>query len=297
MDIALLTRGPGLYSSQRLYRACLDRGHHTRLLDYSRCSLVLGEARPQIYYLDQPLEVPQGIIPRIGATLTSEGAALIRHFEGMKVATTTPSRALVQARDKLHSLQILARRGVAVPVTVFAEPEADLSLVAGQVGGFPCIVKPLESTHGIGIRLVHSLDELWQVLRGVFSLGQPVLVQEFIAEAKGEDVRVFIVDGEVVGAMKRVAKMGDFRSNLHQGGMAFHVRLTDIGEALAIAAARVLGLGVAGVDILESNRGPLVLEINASPGLEGIEKVTGQDIAGRIVAYLEKRIEEKDEEE
>jgi len=297
MDIALLTRGPGLYSSQRLYRACLDRGHQTRLLDYSRCSLVLGEARPQIYYLDQPLEVPQGIIPRIGATLTSEGAALIRHFEGMKVATTTPSRALVQARDKLHSLQILARRGVAVPVTVFAEPEADLSLVAGQVGGFPCIVKPLESTHGIGIRLVHSLDELWQVLRGVFSLGQPVLVQEFIAEAKGEDVRVFIVDGEVVGAMKRVAKSGDFRSNLHQGGMAYHVRLTDVGEALAIAAARVLGLGVAGVDILESNRGPLVLEINASPGLEGIEKVTGQDIAGRIVAYLEKRIEEKDEEE
>jgi ribosomal protein S6--L-glutamate ligase len=297
MDIALLTRGPGLYSSQRLYRACLARGHQARLLDYTRCSLVLGETRPQIYYLDRPLEIPQGIIPRIGATLTSEGAALIRHFEGMKVATTTPSRALVQARDKLHSLQILARRGVAVPVTVFAEPAADLRLVAGQVGGFPCIVKPLESTHGIGIRLIHSLDELKQVLQGVFSLGQPVLVQEFIEEAKGEDVRVFVVDGEVVGAMKRVAKSGDFRSNLHQGGVAYNVRLTELGEALAIAASQVLGLGVAGVDILESKRGPLVLEINASPGLEGIEKVTGQDIAGRIVEYLEKRIEEKIEEE
>lgn len=297
MDIALLTRGPGLYSSQRLYQACLDRGHKTRLLDYSRCSLVLGGAKkPEIFYQDRRLEIPQGIIPRIGATLTSEGAALIRHFEGMQVATTTPSRALVQARDKLHSLQRLVRKGVAVPVTIFAEPEADLRVIAEQVGGFPCIVKPVESTHGLGIQLIHSLAELGLALQRVFSLGEPVLVQEFIAEAKGEDVRVFVVDGQVVGAMKRVARSGDFRSNLHQGGVAYHVRLTDIGEAVALAAARALGLGVAGVDILESDRGPLVLEVNASPGLEGIEKVTGKDIAGKIVAYLEKCIARREEE-
>jgi ribosomal protein S6--L-glutamate ligase len=297
MDLALLTRGPGLYSSQSLYRACVNRGHKTKIIDYSRCSLLLAKGGAEIYYQDKKLEIPDGIIPRIGATLTQEGAALIRHFEGMGVPTTTPSAALVQARDKLFSLQRLARKGVAVPVTVFAEPAADLELVATQVHGFPCIVKPLESTHGMGIRLVLSLSELKSALHSVFLSGQPVLIQEFIAEANGEDVRVFVVDGKVEGAMKRVARSGEFRSNLHQGGVAYHARLTSLGEAVAIRAAKCLGLGVAGVDILESDRGPLVLEINASPGLEGIEKVTKQDIAGTIVSYLERKIAQGWEEE
>lgn len=248
----------------------------------------------QIYYQDRKLPPPRGIIPRIGATFTQEGAALIRHFEGMGVPSTTPSVALVRARDKLHGLQMLARAGVEVPVTVFAEPNADLRLVAEQVGGFPCIVKPLESTHGLGIQLVHSLDDMRRVLYDVFLEGRPVIIQEFIQEAKGADIRVFVVDGQVVGAMKRVAREGEFRSNLHQGGVGYKVRLTPLGEEIALDAARALGLGVAGVDMLESDRGPLVLEINASPGLEGIEKVTGEDIAARIVRYLIKLIEEKE---
>lgn len=291
MELALLTRGPGLYSSQSLYRACIQRGHQTRIIDYGRCSLLLGDGDSRIYFRDQMLQVPQGIIPRIGATLTGEGAALIRHFEGMGVVTTTPSQALVQARNKWHCLQRLASKGMAIPRTILAEPEADLSIVIEEVHGFPCVVKPMESTHGIGVQLVHALPELRMALQGIFNMGQPALIQEFVSEARGEDVRVFIVDGEVAGAMKRVAQDGEFRSNLHQGGMAYHVRLTGLGEEIAIQAAQVMGLGVAGVDILESERGPLVLEINASPGLEGIEKVTGRDIAGQIVSYLEKLID------
>jgi ribosomal protein S6--L-glutamate ligase len=294
MEIALLTRGPGLYSSQSLYRACLREGVQPRIIDYSRCSLLLDGQGARIFYQDRRLAPPRGIIPRIGATFTQEGAALIRHFEGMGVPSTTPSAALVRARDKLHGLQILARSGVEVPVTVFAEPHADLRLIAEQVHGFPCIIKPLESTHGMGIRLVHTLEEMHRVLFDVFLEGKPVLIQEFIKEADGADIRVFVVDGQVAGAMKRVAKEGDFRSNLHQGGVAYRARLTPLGERIAIEAACSLGLGVAGVDMLESDRGPLVLEINASPGLEGIEKVTGEDIAARIVRYLVKLIEEKE---
>lgn len=296
MEIAILTRGPGLYSTQSLYKACHEQGHKPVLIDYSRCSLILGHDGAKIFYQDKQLLIPDGIIPRIGATFTQEGAALIRHFEWLKVPTTLPSRALVQARDKLHSLQRLTKKGIDVPVTVMAEPGADLRLIEEQVGGFPCIVKALESTHGLGVRLVQNHMELKECIDHA-TREEPFFVQEFIAESKGEDVRVFVVDGQVVGAMKRVAKAGEFRSNLHQGGVAYNARLTPLGEAVAIRAAATLGLGVAGVDILESDRGPLVLEINASPGLEGIQKVTGQDISGHIVRYMDKLIQEFDEEE
>ncbi|MCF8236856.1 MAG: RimK family alpha-L-glutamate ligase [Saprospiraceae bacterium] len=296
MEIAILTRGPGLYSTQSLYKACIAQGHIPVLVDYSRCSLLLGKEGAQIFYQDKQLHIPDGIIPRIGATFTQEGAALIRHFEWLKVPATLPSRALVQARDKLHSLQRLTKKGIDVPVTVMAEPGANIRLIEEQVGGFPCIVKALESTHGLGVKLVHTHQELKQVLE-TMTREEPYFVQEFIAESKGEDVRVLVVDGQVVGAMKRVAREGEFRSNLHQGGVAYNAKLTPLGEAVAIRAASALGLGVAGVDILESNRGPLVLEINASPGLEGIQKVTGQNIAGHIVRYMERLILEKDEEE
>ncbi len=296
MEIAILTRGPGLYSTQSLYKACIEQGHTPVLVDYSRCSLLLDQEGAQIFYQDRLLRIPDGIIPRIGATFTQEGAALIRHFEWLKVPATLPSRALVQARDKLHSLQRLTKKGIDVPVTVMAEPGADIRLIEEQVGGFPCIVKTLESTHGLGVKLVHTHQELKHVLEST-PRDEPYFVQEFIAESRGEDVRVLVVDGHVVGAMKRVAKAGEFRSNLHQGGVAYNARLTPLGEAVAIQAAAALGLGVAGVDILESNRGPLVLEINASPGLEGIQKVTGQNIAGHIVRYMERLILEQDEEE
>lgn len=290
MDIALLTRGPGLYSSQSLYRAGVRMGHHVRLVDYTRCSLLLGKAGMEISLDGQRLDLPHGIIPRIGATLTQQGAALIRHFEGMRVPTTTHSEGLLKARDKLHSLQLLALQGVPVPSSIFADGEADIAWIADQVGGFPCIVKPLESTHGMGVRLVESVEALKRHLHGAFPFDQPLLVQEFIAESRGEDVRVFIVDGEVVGCMRRVARVGEFRSNLHQGGMGYPAELTPAIEAVALQAARTLGLGVAGVDLLESARGPLVLEVNASPGLEGIEGVTGVDIAGHIIAYLERQV-------
>ena len=266
------------------------------MVDYSRCSLLLGQDGAQIYYQDRLLRIPDGIIPRIGATFTQEGAALIRHFEWLKVPTTLPSRALVHARDKLHSLQRLSKRGIDVPVTVMAEPGSDLRILEEQVGGFPCVLKTLESTHGHGVKLVNSHKELKNSLLA-YSREEPFFVQEFISESKGEDVRVLVVDGRVIGAMKRVAQPGEFRSNLHQGGTAYNARLTPLGEEVAIRAAKTLGLGVAGVDILESERGPLVLEINASPGLEGIEKVTGKDIAGSIVQYIGGLILSKQEEE
>ena len=290
MEIALLTRGPALYSSRSLHRACLVRGHKIRIVDYGRCNLVLGGTQGEVFFRDRPLQVPDGIIPRIGAAMTHEGAALIRHFEGLGVASTISADSLTKARDKLMALQVLSRWGVSVPTTVFAGPTADLELVIRQVGGLPCVVKQIESTHGIGVHLVRTIEEMQVLLAESHRAGRTMLVQEFIREARGEDVRVFVVDGRIEGAMKRVAREGDFRSNLHQGGVAYKARLTDLGEALALRAAACMGLGVAGVDILESDRGPLVLEINASPGLEGIEKVTGSDIAGRIVEFLERRV-------
>lgn len=292
MEIALLTRGPSLYSSRSLYKACVARGHTTRIVDYGRCNLVLGGVAGEVYHKDRVLPVPDGIIPRIGSAMTHEGAALIRHFEGLQVSTTTTSMSLIKARDKLMALQELTRWGISVPLTVFAGSNASMEDTIRQVGGFPCVVKQIESTHGNGVHLVQTMEELRLLLEVSHRDGHAMLVQEFIREARGEDIRVFVVDGRIEGAMKRVARDGDFRSNLHQGGVAYKARLTDLGEALALRAASCLGLGVAGVDILESDRGPLVLEINASPGLEGIEKVTGSDIAGRIVEFLERIIRE-----
>lgn len=293
MKIALLTRGPGLYSSQRLYKAIIGRGHTGTLLDYSRCSLVLGGSALAIYYRDAQLEMPDGIIPRIGATMTSEGAALLRQFEVLGVPSVTSSVGLIQARDKLTSLQLLSSHGVAVPVTVFAESMSDMDTVLQKVGGFPCVLKPLESTHGIGVRLIDNWQDLDRAMEAVEITGQQIIIQEFIKEAEGKDIRALVVDGHVVGAMQRVAQGGDFRSNLHQGGTAYNAKLTDFGRDLAIHATQVLGLGVAGVDIIQSERGPLVLEVNASPGLEGIERVSGVDIAGEIVVYMEKLIQQK----
>lgn len=286
MNIALLTRDPGLYSSQSLYKACLRKEIHPQIIDYSRCSLIINQNGAEIYYRDKPLIMPDGIIPRIGAHLTKEGAALIRHLEGIGIPTVMASEALVKARDKMHCLQLLSRSGVSVPTSVLAEPYADLEMIVGQVGGYPCVVKPLSSTHGLGVTLVMDRNALLATIYEEFRKGSPVMIQEYIAESAGSDVRAFVVDGKVVGAMKRVAKEGDFRSNLHQGGTAYKVKLTGLGEEIAILAAKTVGLGVAGVDILESDRGPLVLEVNASPGLEGIEKVTLYDIAGEIVDYL-----------
>lgn len=294
MKITLITRGPGLYSSQRLFKTIVGRGHTGTLLDYSRCSLVLSENALSIYYRDAKLEMPAGIIPRIGATMTSEGAALLRQFELLGVPTVTSSVGLIQARDKLTSLQLLSAHGVAVPVTVFAESMADMDTVLHKVGGFPCVLKPLESTHGIGVRLIDDWQDLDRAMEAAEITGQPIIIQEYIKEAEGKDIRAFVVDGQVVGSMQRVAKCDDFRSNLHQGGTAYKANMTDFGRALAIQAAQVLGLGVAGVDIIQSKRGPLVLEVNASPGLEGIERVTGADIAGEIVTYLEKLIQQKE---
>lgn len=286
----MLTRGPALYSSRSLMEACAARGHRARVVDYGRCNLLLGGESSVVFHRDRPLAIPDGIIPRIGATMTHEGAALIRHLEVIGVPSTTSSISLAKARDKLMALQELSRWGVAVPLTVFAEPTSNMEQVIHQVGGLPCVVKQIESTHGHGVHLVKTMEEMQALLAVSVRASRSMLVQEFIREARGEDVRVFVVDGRVEGAMKRVAKAGEFRSNLHQGGTAYKARLTSLGEALALRAAACMGLGVAGVDILESDRGPLVLEINASPGLEGIEKVTGSDIAGRIVEFLERQV-------
>jgi ribosomal protein S6--L-glutamate ligase len=255
-----------------------------------KCVLVIEQGRPHIYYNGKEVVDINAVIPRIGASATFYGSAVVRQFEMMKIFTAVESQALVRSRDKLRSLQILARAGIGLPKTAFASSpkDKDIDSVIENIGGAPCVIKLLEGTQGIGVILAENQKAAKSVVEAFLKLEANMLVQEYIKEAKGADLRVFVVDGQVIGAMKRQAKEGEFRSNLHRGGTATVIQLTPEERATAIKSAKKLGLGIAGVDLLQSSRGPLVMEVNSSPGLEGIEGATGLDIAGRIIEYVER---------
>lgn len=290
MKIKILSRNSHLYSTARLIEAAKKRKHDVEVIDPLKCDLIIEKRKPTIYYKGRYLNDTDAIIPRIGASITYYGTAVVRQFEMMGCFTTTESQALVRSRDKLRSLQILSRARLGLPKTVFTNYSRDVSEIIDHVGGAPLIIKLLEGTQGLGVVLAETKNAAESVIEAFNGLQARVIVQEFIKEAKGADIRAFIVDGQVVGAMKRQGKEGEFRSNLHRGGSASIIQLTDEEENAAIKAAKAMGLGVAGVDMLQSDRGPLILEVNSSPGLEGIEAATGKDIAKSIIRYIERGI-------
>jgi ribosomal protein S6--L-glutamate ligase len=289
MNIAILSRNPKLYSTQRLKQAGEARGHRVEIIDHMKCVLFIEKQNPVVLYNGRKLDYFDAIIPRIGASVTFYGAAVVRQFEMMKVFSAVESQALIRSRDKLRSLQILSRAGLGLPKTIFMDYSKDTEGIVEAVGGAPVIIKLLEGTQGLGVVLAENKKAAQSVIEAFHGLHARIIVQEFIKEAKGADIRAFVVDGEVVGAMKRQAmKEGEFRSNLHRGGVAKVVKLTRAERHTAITAAKKMGLDIAGVDMVSSNRGPLIIEVNSSPGLEGIEGATKVDIAGKIFRYLEK---------
>lgn len=290
MKIKILSRNPRLYSTMRLVEAAKKRKHDVEVIDPLKCDIVIEKRKPNIYYKGGYIEGIDAIIPRIGASVTFYGTAVVRQFEMMGSFTTTDSEALVRSRDKLRSLQVLSRAKIGLPKTVFTNYSRDVAGVIKQVGGTPLVIKLLEGTQGVGVVLAETKNAAESVIEAFNGLQARVIVQEFIKEAKGADIRAFVVDGHVVGAMKRQGKEGEFRSNLHRGGSAEVFELSDEEEIAAVKATKAMGLGVAGVDMLQSARGPLILEVNSSPGLEGIEEATGKDIAKTIIRYIERNV-------
>lgn len=293
MKIAILSRNPKLYSTQRLVEAAQKRGHEAVVMDHLRCSVVADIGEPKIFYLGQPVTDVDAIIPRIGSSVTFYGSAIVRQFEMMHVFSANPSIAIVRSRDKLRSLQIFSRHHIGIPKTVFANHPKQADKLIHELGGTPVVIKLLEGTQGIGVVLAETKKAAQSVIEAFYGLNANILIQEFIKEAKAADIRAFVVDGKVVGAMKRQGAEGEFRSNLHRGGTSTVIKLSRAEKKTAIEAAKVMGLRVAGVDMLQSERGPLILEVNSSPGLEGIEKATGKDIAGYIIDYVERGASEK----
>jgi ribosomal protein S6--L-glutamate ligase len=290
MRIGLLSTSAELYSTQTLLQAALRRGHEVDLINYRECSMVLQDGFAEAYYNDLALSRLDGIIPRIGTSFTSMGAALLSHCEMMELPSTLNSDALILVRDKLRSLQKIQAVGLPIPKTIFIGHEQDVKTQIKYLGGLPVVIKLIGRTHGIGVVLAESASAAVSTVEAFQALNEKVIIQEFIAEARGADLRAFVVNGKVVASMKRQASEGEFRSNLHRGATAQAEALSDEETDLACKAAQVCGLEVAGVDILRSKRGPLVLEINASPGLEGIENATGIDVAGQVVEYLVQKI-------
>lgn len=290
MKIVVLSRNPDLYSTKRLVEAGIKRKHEMLIIDHTKCDIVIEKKKPAISYKHELITGVDAVIPRIGASVTFFGTAVVRQFEMMKVFTAVESQALMRSRDKLRSLQVLSRAGLGLPKTVFTNYSRNVKDVIDAVGGAPLVIKLLEGTQGLGVVLADNANAAESVLEAFNGLKARVIVQEFIKEAKGADIRAFVVDGVVVGAMKRQGKKGEFRSNLHRGGTAEVIELTEDEENAALKAARIMGLGVAGVDLLQSARGPLILEVNSSPGLEGMEKATGKDIAKSIIRYVERNV-------
>lgn len=295
MHIVVLSRNSKLYSTSRLIDAIEEAGHEATVLDHLKCDLVSEKDNPSIYYRGTKLAGIDAVIPRIGASVTFYGSAVVRQFEMMKIFTAVESQALVRSRDKLRSLQILARAGVGMPKTVFTNYSSEVNKVIASVGGPPLIVKLLEGTQGVGVVLAPTQKAAESIIQAFHSMKARVIVQEFIKEAKGEDIRAFVIDGKVVGAMKRKGKEGEFRSNVHRGGSVELIKLNKQQRKAALVAARSMGLSIAGVDMLQSDRGPLILEVNSSPGLEGIERATQKDIAGQIISFVEKKVTAKRE--
>jgi len=288
LKIGVLSLNPKLYSTQRLAEAGRQRGHDVKIINYLRCYMDITARRPMVIYQGNPLRDFDAIIPRIGASRSFYGTAVVRQFEMMNVFTAADSQAISRSRDKLRSLQILATAGVDMPVTSFAHHTEDSSDLIEIVGGAPLVIKLLEGTQGLGVVLAETKKAAQSVIEAFRGLDANILVQEFIKESKGEDIRAFVVGRRVVAAMRRQGPPGEFRSNLHRGGIGEGIKLTPAERKTAIKAASTLGLKIAGVDMVRSHRGPLVLEVNSSPGLQGIEIASSEDVAGAIIKYVEK---------
>ncbi len=294
MKIAILSRNANLYSTKRLQEAIVAAGHQSMIVDHSLCDLIIEQEGPSIIYKNEKLEGVDAIIPRIGASVTFYGTAVVRQFELMGSFSAVESQAIVRSRDKLRSLQILSKAGLGMPKTAFTNfSKGGEKTLIERVGGAPLIIKLLEGTQGLGVVLAETKKAGQSVIEAFHGLRARIIVQEFIKEAKGADIRAFIVNGKVVGAMKRQGADGEFRSNLHRGGKATVIKLSKEEKHAALGAAKALGLHIAGVDMLQSARGPLILEVNSSPGLEGIEQATGVDIAGEIIKYIEESVQKK----
>ena len=288
MKIGIMSRNAKLYSTQRLISACEERGHEVVVIDVLMCYINIASHKPEIHYKGEILKGFDAVIPRIGASVTFYGTAVLRQFEMMGVYPLNESVAISRSRDKLRSLQLLSRRGIGMPVTGFAHSPDDIQDVIEMVGGAPLVIKLLEGTQGIGVVLAETRKAAESVIEAFLGLKANIMVQEYIKEAGGADIRCLVVGDKVVAAMKRQAKEGEFRSNLHRGGHAEIIKLTPEERSTAVRASKIMGLNVCGVDILRSNHGPVVMEVNSSPGLRGIEEATGKDVAGMIISFIEK---------
>ncbi len=291
MRIAILSRNTKLYSTSRLVEAAEARGHEVRVLDVLRCYMNITSHNPTIHYRGEELTEFDAVIPRIGNSVTFYGTAVLRQFEMMNVFPLNESVAISRSRDKLRSTQLLARKGIGLPVTGFASNPDDITDLIEQVGGVPLVIKLLQGTQGIGVVLAETHNAAESVIQAFMGLKANIMVQEFIKEAGGSDIRCFVIGDKVVAAMKRQGAEGEFRSNLHRGGSAALIRLTPEERSTAVRAAKTMGLNVCGVDMLRSNHGPVIMEVNSSPGLKGIEAASGKDIADLIIQFVEKRFE------
>lgn len=293
MKICILSRKPTLYSTRRLVEAAKERGHEATVIDTLRCYIDISATRRSIHYKGKTIEKFDAIIPRIGASITFYGTAVVRQFEMMGTLVVNDSISITRARDKLRSMQILARKGIGMPTTSYARSPDDVDDLIHIVGGAPLVIKLTEGTQGLGVVLAETKSAAKSVIQAFMGQKMNILAQEYIKEAKGMDIRCFVVGDKVIAAMRRTAPPGDFRSNIHRGGTAALIKLTAEERKMAIRAVKILGLNVAGVDIVRSHRGPLILEVNASPGLKGIESVTGKNVAGMIIEFIEKSIKVK----
>lgn len=290
MKIAILSRNKNLYSTRRLIEAAEKRGHEVQVIDILRCYMNITSNRPSIHYKGKVLEGFDAVIPRIGASVTFYGTAVLRQFEMMNVVPLNESVAVTRSRDKLRSMQLLARKGIGLPVTGFAHNPDDIEDLIQEVGGAPLVIKLLEGTQGIGVVLAETHKAAESVLQAFMGLKANIMIQEFIKEAGASDIRCLVVGGKVVAAMKRQGPEGEFRSNLHRGGSANMIRITPEERSTAVRAANIMGLNVCGVDLLRSNHGPVVMEVNSSPGLRGIEEASGKDVAGMVISFMEKQV-------
>ncbi|MCG9598257.1 30S ribosomal protein S6--L-glutamate ligase [Vibrio sp. Isolate25] len=288
MKIGILSRNKNLYSTKRLIEACRERGHDPKVIDALRCYMNINSHSPSIHLKGEELAGLDAIIPRIGSSVTFYGCAVLRQFEMMGVFPVNESVAITRSRDKLRSLQLLSRKNIGMPITGFASKPSDIKDLIKMVGGAPLVIKLLEGTQGIGVVLAETQKAAESVIEAFMGLKANIMVQEYIKESGGADIRCFVIGDKVIAAMKRQAQPGEFRSNLHRGGNASLIKITPAERKTAVDAAKVMGLNVAGVDLLRSERGPLVMEVNSSPGLEGIETATGKDVAGMIIQYIEK---------
>ena len=291
MKLAILSRGPSSYSTQRLKEAALQRGHSVKVLDHLKFAIDLQKGKPDLYFRQKILSTYDAVLPRIGASVTYYGTAVVRQFQEMDVFCANTSHGILNSRDKLRSLQILSRHNIGIPRTTFVRDKKDILPSIERVGGAPVVIKLIEGTQGIGVLLADTVQAAESIIELLQSQKQNILIQKFVAESKGKDIRAFVVGDRVVAAMRRVAQGQEFRSNVHRGGIAQAVELDEEYQATAVRAAQILGLRVAGVDMLEGKTGPQIMEVNSSPGLEGIETCSGLDVAGAVIDYISAQVD------